>query len=220
MTKQEISLARGNADAVALKKRFHNSQIHQRYLPKGQLAQQLYNSLETARCEIIGARNLPGTATNLDAKIVEDIKQRNLIADIDSKDLSIADAASYLLRQLATGRPLPKTADNLAEKWRDFIESEAGDTIHNACSAYHEQKTFAKLSRQIIKELGYAHELGDDPDASDNENQGTEEDDDIETANDENDRNESFVELKNSNNSQFKLFENVNEKLIFPMLLI
>ena len=57
MTKQEISLARGNADAVALKKRFHNSQIHQRYLPKGQLAQQLYNSLETARCEIIGARN-------------------------------------------------------------------------------------------------------------------------------------------------------------------
>ena len=101
-----------------------------------------------------------------------------------------------MLRQLATGRPLPKTADNLAKKWRDFIESEAGDTIQNACSAYHEQKTFAKLSRQIIKELGYAHELGDDPDASDNENQGTEEDDDMETANDEDDRNES--ENKNS----------------------
>ena len=35
----------------------------------------------------------------------------------------------------------------------------------------------------------------------------------------ENDRNESFVELKNSNNSQFKLFEDVNEKLILPQVL-
>ena len=35
----------------------------------------------------------------------------------------------------------------------------------------------------------------------------------------ENDRNESFVELKNNNNSQFKLFEDVNEKLILPQVL-
>ena len=35
----------------------------------------------------------------------------------------------------------------------------------------------------------------------------------------ENDRNESFVELKKSNNSQFKLFEEVNEKLILPQVL-
>ena len=35
----------------------------------------------------------------------------------------------------------------------------------------------------------------------------------------ENDRNENFVELKNSKNSQFKLFEDVNEKLILPQVL-
>ena len=35
----------------------------------------------------------------------------------------------------------------------------------------------------------------------------------------ENDRNESFVELKSSSNSQFKLFEDVNEKLILPQVL-
>ncbi len=35
----------------------------------------------------------------------------------------------------------------------------------------------------------------------------------------ENNRNESFVELKNSNNSQFKLFEDINEKLILPKVL-
>ena len=39
MTKEEVLLARGNADAIALKKRFHDSFVHERYLPKGQLAQ-------------------------------------------------------------------------------------------------------------------------------------------------------------------------------------
>ena len=74
MTKDEVMLARGNADALALKKRFHNRLLHDHYLPTGQLAKQLYQNLETARCEIIGAQVLPGTATNLDAKITEDIK--------------------------------------------------------------------------------------------------------------------------------------------------
>ena len=60
MTKEAVLLARGNADALALKKRFHNDQIHERYLPQGQLAKQLYNNLETARCEIIGAKCYQG----------------------------------------------------------------------------------------------------------------------------------------------------------------
>ena len=170
MTKNEVLLARGNADALALKKRFHDSLIHDHYLPKGQLAKQLYKNLETARCEIIGAKVLPGTATNLDAKITEDIRQRSQVADVDAEDISIAEAAGYMLRQIATGRPLPKAAAELTEKWREFIQTEAGGTIFNAISSLKDQKGFAKFSRQIIQDLGYAHELGKDPDSIDNEN--------------------------------------------------
>ncbi len=194
MTKEEVLLARGNADAIALKKRFHDESIHERYLPKGQLAQKLYENLETARCEIIGTRILPGTATNLDAKMSEEIKQRGKISDIDAKDLSIAEAAGYLLRQLATGRPLPKSAENLTDKWRDFIQSEAGETMFNATSAFNEQKTFAKFSRQIIKDLGYAHELGEDPDNLDDENPQSEESGESEKENDLQDNNENGSE--------------------------
>ena len=164
MNKNEVLLARGNADALALKRRFHDTELYKRYLPKGQLAQKLYNNLETTRCEIIGIKALPGTGTNLDAKIIEEIKQREQIADVDAADFSIADAAGYFLRQFATNRPLPEVAHTLTEKWRELIQSEAGKTITDASRAFDDQKTFAKLTRQIISDLGYAHELGDDPD--------------------------------------------------------
>ncbi|MDG2474733.1 MAG: cobaltochelatase subunit CobT [Paracoccaceae bacterium] len=202
MTKGEVVLARGNADALALKKRFHNSDIHKRYLPKGELAQQLYHNLETARCEIIGARALPGTATNLDAKITDDIKKRHQIADVDAEDLSIADAAGYVLREVATGRPLPKSAEALTAKWRDFIESEAGQTIFDSTSAFQEQKDFAKFSRQIIKDLGYAHELGEDPDFTDEENIGSEESEETEKKSEVEDKNENGSEKTNAENTE------------------
>jgi len=193
LTREEVLLARGNADAIALKKRFHNNDIYERYLPKGQLAQQIYTKLEAARCEIIGIRVLPGTATNLDAKITEDCKMRSQIADVDATDLSIVDAAGYVLRQVATQRPLPEAAENLTKKWRDFIQSEAGETIVNATSAFQEQKVFAKISRQLIKDLGYAHELGEDPDDLDEEN--------ISSAESEEDEAESETEDQNENGS-------------------
>ena len=190
MTKDEVLLARGKADALALKKRFHDSVIHDHYLPKGQLARQLYQNLETARCEIIGAQVLPGTATNLDAKIIDDIKQRSQIADVDAEDITIADAAGYMLRQIATGRPLPKSAECLTEKWREFIQSEAGNTITNATLSLQDQKSFAKFSRQIIQDLGYAHELGKDPDSIDEDSLDSEEAESDEIESEAEDKNE------------------------------
>ena len=194
MTKDEVMLARGNADALALKKRFHNRLLHDHYLPTGKLAKQLYQNLETARCEIIGAQVLPGTATNLDAKITQDIKQRSQVADIDSKDLTIAEAAGNMLRQIATGRPLPKPAEILTEKWREFIQTEAGDTLFEATLSLQDQKGFAKFSRQIIQDLGYAHELGKDPDSIDEETLDAEDSGSEDTESDSNNNNENGSE--------------------------
>ena len=202
MTKEEMLLARGNADAIALKKRYHDSFVHERYLPKGQLAQKIYDNLETARCEIIGSRVLPGTATNLDAKIIEDIKQKNQLADVDAEDFSIAEAAGYVLRQVATDRPLPESAEILTEKWRDFIHSEAEETIFGAASAFQDQKAFAKFSRQIISDLGYAHELGDDPDTADQENLDTEGTDDNDIENSDEDQSENGSEDTDQENQR------------------
>ncbi len=61
MTPDEVLLARGTADAFALRHRYHDEGTHTRYAPAGEMARDLYEAMETARCEAMGARTMPGT---------------------------------------------------------------------------------------------------------------------------------------------------------------
>ena len=69
MTREEVLLARGTADALAMHRKFHDNATHSRYVPPGDVAREVYEAMETARCEAMGARDMPGTAGNIDAKI-------------------------------------------------------------------------------------------------------------------------------------------------------
>ncbi len=167
MNRDEVLLARGTADALALRLRFHNGATHRKYAPQGQMAVDLYEAMETARCEAMGARVMPGTASNIDVKISRDCVDKGFDAITSPADAPLADAAGFLVRHLATGRPLPKGADNVMGLWRDFIESEARETLANINDVLADQSAFSRLARQIINDLGYGDQLGDDPDDQD-----------------------------------------------------
>jgi cobaltochelatase CobT len=175
MSQEEIQIARGNADSLAFKKKFHNPLIHGKYLPKGKLAQEIYKGMEETRCEIVGSKMLPGTATNIDAKIINDVRKRVTIDGSRSNELSIASAAGYIFRQLASGRKLPQEILDLTGEWTDFIEAEAGPRMSDAAKNLVDQKEFAKISWQIIRDLGYGNELGEEPDDSEEETTSGEE---------------------------------------------
>ncbi|MGB5066518.1 MAG: cobaltochelatase subunit CobT, partial [Albidovulum sp.] len=85
----------------------------------------------------------------------------------DASDAPLAQAAGYLVRHLATGRPMPGGAGHVMELWRPFIEEQAGGTLENLDETLADQAAFARLARQIIKDLGYGDQLGDDPDMED-----------------------------------------------------
>ena len=169
MTKDEVLLARGTADAYALQRKYHDERTAARYAPPGQMARDLYDAMETARCEAVGARAMPGTASNIDAKIAVEAERKGYAQIRDASDAPLAVAAGYLIRHLATGRPLPKGADNVMELWRGFIEEQAGGTLEGLADTLNDQAAFARFSRQVIKDLGYGDQLGDDPDAEDPE---------------------------------------------------
>ena len=167
MTREEVLLARGTADALALNRRYHNGQTHARYEPQGEMARDLYEAMETARCEAVGARDMPGTAGNIDVKIKHEALRKGYDQARQASDVPLATAAGYLVRHLATGRELPPGADNAMELWRGYIEEQAGGTLDNLGDILEDQSAFAKFARQIISDLGYADQLGDDPDQLD-----------------------------------------------------
>ncbi|UWQ73538.1 cobaltochelatase subunit CobT [Leisingera sp. M658] len=169
MSREEVLLARGTADALALRHKFHDDATHAKYTPQGEMARDLYEAMETARCEAMGARHMPGTASNIDVKIRNESIRRGYDQMKSSSEAPLAASAGYLIRHLATGRPLPEGASNIMELWRGFIESQAGGTLENLDETIADQAAFAKLARQVISDLGYGDQLGDDPDELDDD---------------------------------------------------
>lgn len=183
MTRDEVLLARGTADALALNRKYHDDGVHARYVPPGDMARDLYEAMETARCEAMGARDMPGTAGNIDAKIGHEALRRGYDQCREPSDAPLAVAAGYLIRHLATGRDLPRGAQNVMDLWKGFIEDQAGDTLEDLDATLSDQKAFARLARKMISDLGYGDQLGDDPDQldedqEDNAEENSEEDQD------------------------------------------
>ena len=172
MTRDEVLLARGTADAFALKRKFHDEGVAARYAPTGQLARDIYDAMETARCEAVGARAMPGTAGNIDAKIAHEADRKGYGQIKDAKDAPLPVAAGYLVRQMATGRALPAAAANIAALWRETVEGQAGGTLENLDHVLADQAAFARMARRVIADLGYGDQLGDDPDAPEDEDGG------------------------------------------------
>ncbi len=169
MSKEEVLLARGTADAYALRRKFHDDATHARYEPQGQMARDLYEAMETARCEAVGARTMPGTAGNIDAKIGSEASRKGYAQIENASEAPLAVAAGYLVRSLATGRELPEGAQNVLDLWREHIEGQGFDTLRNLDDVLGDQTAFAKLARQLIDDLGYGDQLGEDPDDMEDE---------------------------------------------------
>ncbi len=170
MTREEVLLARGTADALALRHKFHDPATANKYMPSGQMARDIFEAMETARCEAVGAKAMPGTAGNIDAKIANEALRRGFGDITEAAQAPLAEAAGYLVRHLATGRELPEGATNVMNLWRDFIEAQC-EGLGNLEDALSDQATFAKFARQMIDDLGYGDQLGDDPDAEDEESE-------------------------------------------------
>lgn len=204
MTRDEVLLARGTADALALYRKYHDMGTHARYAPPGDMARELYEAMETARCEAMGARDMPGTAGNIDAKIGHEAARKGYEQVKQASDVPLATAAGYLIRHLATGRDLPKGAQNVMDLWRGFIEDQAGDTLDDFQDKLADQADFARFSRKIISDLGYGDQLGDDPDevddqADDQSDDGAEQEDDPDsTGQDEDNEDESDASAEQS----------------------
>ncbi|MGR3461791.1 MAG: cobaltochelatase subunit CobT [Roseovarius sp.] len=207
MTREEVLIARGTADALALRHKFHDDALHARYAPPGDMARDLYEAMETARCEAVGARDMPGTATNIDAKIAQDAARMGYEQITNSADAPLPAAAGYLIRHLATGRDLPPGAQNVMDLWRGFIEEQAGGTLENLQETLADQTAFAKFARRIIEDLGYGDQLGDDSDSPDDDQEDEaeetgEEDDPESQGEDQSDEDEADADPERSQDEQ------------------
>jgi cobaltochelatase CobT len=174
---KDISITRGLADSFALRLANHSDKVHSHYQPQGKNARAVFEAVEQARIEAIGANAMPGVAINLTAMLDDKYSRSVINRSTNRRDTPMEEAVGLILRERLTGAPPPPSAKPYVDLWRSWVEDKAGNTLDGLGNAVHDQQAFAKMSRDLIAALDMADELGDDPDKSDeNEQQEAEED--------------------------------------------
>ncbi|MCE7028564.1 cobaltochelatase subunit CobT [Jiella sp. CBK1P-4] len=176
-TLNDVSVTRGLADAMALRKARHDSRLHASLSPDGKSARAVYDAVEQARCEAIGANAMAGVGDNL-ASMLEDKYFRSNLSDVtDRAEAPIEDAVALMVRERLTGRPVPASARALVDVWRDFIEDKAGKNFEKLPEVLEDQQAFARAMRDMLVSLEMAEQLSDENNSEEDEDQEDEQGD-------------------------------------------
>jgi len=144
---------RGAADALALRRRYHDAQVHQKHIPPGPDAQAVYDALEQVRCESIGANRMSGVSQNLSALLDERCQARGYASVVDKNEVMLPDVIGLLTREYLTGEPSPTSAKALVDLWRDDIEAKISKKFKAMAECMDDQETFSELVFEMVEEL-------------------------------------------------------------------
>ncbi|HEX6957543.1 MAG TPA: cobaltochelatase subunit CobT [Ferrovibrio sp.] len=163
----EVAQIRGAADAMALRLRYHDDNLHSRMLPQGGTARAVFDAVEQARVEAIGANNMAGVAQNLTAALEERCRSRGYAKIKDRSEAPLADVLGLIARERMTGESIPDSARKMVSLWRDWIEEKGGKDLDHLFEAIRDQRAYAKVARRLIKDLELTDEEGGEMDDED-----------------------------------------------------
>jgi len=168
-TAHDIAVTRGLGDSMALRQARHNPRIHAQLAPEGKQARAIYDAVEQARVEAIGARAMAGVADNLATMLADKYAKANFSAVTDKEDAPLEEAVSLLLREKLTGRAAPAEAGQVLELWRDWIEQKAGGDLARLGENLDDQQAFARTVRDMLASMDMAEELSQEEPSDDQE---------------------------------------------------
>src|SRR5689334_6826528 len=160
-SRKEIAVIRGWADSLALTAACHDVKLHARLAPKAGPARAVFEAVERARIEALGANRMPGMASNLTAR-VEDQYGHGRYAEITERaDAPLEDALALIVRERLTGALPPDTAKAMVDLWRPWVEERAGRTLAKLDKVAESQETFGRQLRDLLKVLDLSDELAE-----------------------------------------------------------
>jgi cobaltochelatase CobT len=166
---KEAARIRGMADQMALRIAHHDAVAHYRLRPHDAQAIGVFEALEQARIEAIGANALGGVRANLTAVLENRLERQGLTRLDDRTKVPMPEVLALMARQRLTGDPPPDGARALVEALGPEIEAKAGADLDRLAAVMDDQTAFAKVARAILRDLEIGDEADMAEDASDQE---------------------------------------------------
>jgi len=149
----QVALARGFADAQALKLRHHNAAIHGRAAPVDAVARAVFDAVEQARVEAIGARAMEGVRANLDHALAQRLKSDPIRRARNADEVPLSTAVALKVRERLTGEAPPADLASALGMVTPWIEEKAGADLDALAGAIDDQRAFQKLTTTMLEHL-------------------------------------------------------------------
>ncbi|MDM9627230.1 cobaltochelatase subunit CobT [Rhizobium sp. S152] len=175
-TMHELAVTRGLGDSMALRLACHDEKVHSTMAPQGSDARAIFDAVEQARVESIGALRMEGVASNLRSMTSEKYAKANFSGIERQEDAPVGEAVAMMVREKLTGEKPPESAGKVLDLWRSFIEDKAGKDLENLTGVINDQQAFSKVIRNMLTAMEMAEEYGDDDSDPDSDDQQDEED--------------------------------------------
>ncbi|HYX46732.1 MAG TPA: cobaltochelatase subunit CobT [Sphingomicrobium sp.] len=172
-----VAEARGAADSAALRLRYHDVNIHARSAPMDIDARAVFDALETARVEALGARSMGGVRDNLRHLTEARIRSDAIIRARDAEEVPLSTAIGLIARERLTGEAPPTAAVEGLRLVAPWIEEKAAAELDALAMTLDDQAAFAKLSRRLLEDLDLAsaeEPLEEEPEESGDDSEGDE----------------------------------------------
>jgi cobaltochelatase CobT len=166
----EAAIVRGHADSIALKLACHDPRVHRKLVPGGQQARAVFEAVEQARVEAIGARRMSGVANNLTAMLDDRFHRGKFDQVTDRADAPIEEAVALMVRERLTGQAPPAAARKLVDLWRPLIEDRAGRDLDRLERLIENQARFGDAIHDLLDAL----DMGEDRSTESDEEEGEE----------------------------------------------
>jgi len=172
-----VAEARGAADALAVRLRYHDPKLHVARAPMSDSdARAVFDALESARVEALGAKSMDGIRANLRDLAEARVRLDAITRARTAEEVPLATAVGLLARQRLTGDEPPQAARAGLDLIAPWIEEKAGAELDALALTIDDQAAFATLSRRLLEDLDLAADQPSDEEADEggDEDQGEE----------------------------------------------
>lgn len=171
----QVAEARGFADGFALRLKHHDTGLHNRGAPAEAVARSVFDAVESARVEALGARGYAGITANLATALDVKLRADPITRARNKDEVPLSTALGLMVRERLTGQESPALAAPGLSLVRDWIEEKAGSDLDALGLAIDDQRVFAGLINRLLEDLELIEGdmLPDEADQGGNEDEGT-----------------------------------------------
>ena len=172
-----VAEARGAADSAALRLRYHDPAVHARSAPIDIDARAVFDALEMARVEALGARAMGGVRENLAQLTEARVRGDAIVRARTAEEVPLSTAIALIARERLTGDAPPRAALAGLKLVAPWIEKKAAAELDALGLTIDDQAAFAKLSRRLLEDLDLAsadETIDEEPEEAGDEAEGEE----------------------------------------------